>query len=215
MITTTAEPNGRPLAPNVQRAGYGDVRFTLDDVLEMVRHQIVPEDVSTELLNGQLVYRDQFDLVDGVVTSGPKHPLVVCLLADLGMRLNNGHRHLSSQCQLTCTPWHVPIPDALILTASLAELDDMPTAADALCVIEVAYSSYELDVGEKLSGYARAGIRQYVVINLRNFTAEVYEGPDVAAGTYPSPRIVAADGTLELRVADAGFFSVPLADVLP
>lgn len=216
MVTITAEQSGRRLAGNVERAGLGPVRFTYADALEMVKHQILPEDISIELLNGQLVYRDRFDLMNGVVTCGPKHRYVVCLLADLAMQINNSHRRLASQFELECTKWHVPIADAVILRGCLESWrDHFPTATDAFCVVEVADSSYERDTGEKLFGYARAGIPQYVIINLRNRTAEVYTQPDLAAGTYSPPLIVAEGQSLSLKVGDAEFFTVPMVDLLP
>src|SRR4051812_36428933 len=97
MITATAESD-RPLAAMVQHAGFGPVRFTLDDALEMVRHQILPEDISIELLNGQLVYRDRFELVDGVIDLGPKHSYVISALADLGRQIISAKRHIWVQC---------------------------------------------------------------------------------------------------------------------
>ena len=48
----------------------------------------------------------------------------------------------------------------------------LATAADAWCVVEVADSSYERDRGEKYRAYAAAGVEQYIIINLRNRTAE-------------------------------------------
>jgi Uma2 family endonuclease len=82
-------------------------------------------------------------------------------------------------------------------------------------VIEVADSSYEKDAGEKLFGYARAGIPQYIIINLRNRTAEVYTNPDQASGTYAAPQIVSPQQSLPLRVGEAEFFAVSLVDLLP
>jgi len=90
-----------------------------------------------------------------------------------------------------------------------------PTAADAFCVVEVADSSYEHDAGEKLFGYARAGIPQYIIINLRNRTAEVYTHPDQAAGTYPPALILSEGQELSLCVGETEFFSVPPNDLLP
>ena len=84
-----------------------------------------------------------------------------------------------------------------------------------ICVIEVADSSYERDSGEKLIGYARAGIRQYIILNLRNRTAEVYTNPDTAAGTYPPPKVIAEGDPLSLRVGEAEHFDVRLAELLP
>jgi hypothetical protein len=182
----------------------------------MVRHQILPEDISIELLNGRLVYRDRFDLVDGVVTGGQRHTYTVLALADLAKSLNNPNRYLSSQYQLECTKWHVPIADAVVTRGGFESWrEQLPTAADAHCVVEVAYSSYERDSGEKLFGYAKAGVPQYIIMNLRNRTAEVYVDPDQAAGTYSPAEIVTEQQQLAIRVGDGEFFTVNLASLLP
>ena len=60
-----------------------------------------------------------------------------------------------------------------------------------------------------------AGSSQYIIIDLRNRTAEVYINPDTAAGTYPPPEIIAAEGALSLRGGESEFFPLPLRDVLP
>lgn len=107
----------------------------------MIHHQIIPEDSSIELLNGQLVYRDRFNLVDGVVTLGPHHSYVNCALLDL--------------------------------------------------------------------------MKQYIIINLRNRTAEVYANPAAAAGTYAPPQIVAQGQSLALHIGEGEMFQTPLDDLLP
>ena len=106
-------------------------------------------------------------------------------------------------------------PNHADLVDPAAVYADLPTAADAWCVVEVADSSYERDIVEKRTAYARAAVRQYVVINLRNRTAEVYTNPDPAAGTYPPPQIVAAGESLLLRIGEAETFTIRLTDVLP
>ena len=103
----------------------------------------------------------------------------------------------------------------MILRGTLESYADLPTAADAYCVVEVADSSYERDAGEKLAGYARAGIPQYVILNLRNRTAEIYTNPDVNAGTYAAQQVIPGDGILRLPVAESDWFAVSMSDVLP
>lgn len=75
--------------------------------------------------------------------------------------------------------------------------------------------SDKADCGEKLVVYARAGVRQCIILNLRNRTAEVYTNPDAAAGTYPPPQVIAEGDSLALRVGEAEHFTLPLADMLP
>ena len=94
-------------------------------------------------------------------------------------------------------------------------LDRLPSAADAWCVIDVADSSYEPDSGEKLQSYAMAAVQQYVIINLRNQTAEVYSNPNTASGTYPPPRVVPVDDLLPIRVGETEYVNVPLAELMP
>ena len=219
MVAPTSQTHpatGRTPNAIVQRMGIGPVRFTLDDALEMVRLGILPEDSTIELLNGELVYRDRFDVRGEEIVEGVQHGYVITALGDLRTGINDERRHLRTESTLVCTETHAPIPDCVILRGKLSDYRARhATGADAYCVIEVADSSYERDAGDKLRGYARAGIVQYVIINLRNRTAEVYAQPDAAAGTYPPPQVVAETEPLALRVGDGEFFIVPLRDVLP
>ena len=110
----------------------------------------------------------------------------------------------------------MPEPDfAVIRGSDDLYTDRLPAAADVFCLIEVADSSLERDQTEKLPVYARAGVVQYIILNLRNRTAEVYTRPDVAGGTYAAPEIVDAEGNLALRIGESETLSVRLADVLP
>jgi Putative restriction endonuclease len=196
--------------------GIGPVRFTIHDALQMVERGILPEDSTVELLDGELVHRDRFDLRGDEIVEGVRHNYVITALGDLQVRVNDSRRHMRTQSTLICTETHAPIPDAVVLRGTLADYRDrLPAAADAWCVVEVADSSYERDTGEKLAGYARAGVTQYVVVNLRNRTAEVYTNPDTAAGTYPAPRVVREAEVLGLRVGEGEVFDIILSEVLP
>ena len=196
--------------------GYGPVRFTVNDALKMVEQGFLPEDSRIELLNGSLVYRDRFDLHGSEIVEGIKHSYVIAALAQLSQRINTERRQLRTQSTLICSDTHAPIPDAMVLRGTLSDYRDrLPAAPDAFCVIEVADSSYERDAGEKLTGYAVAAIAQYIIINLRNRTAEVYTQPDSAAGKYPPPHIVTERDPLALRTGDTSPFMIPLADLLP
>lgn len=215
-VTSPASFGAPALSPMVQRMGWGPVTFTIDDALSMVAQGILPEDASIELLNGSLIYRDRFDLKGGEVVAGVQHDYVVTAISKLGNAVDNATRHIRAQTTLVCAKRHAPIPDAMILQGGLgAYRQDLPVAANAFCVIEVADSSYERDTGEKLVGYAEAGIPQYIVINLRNRTAEIYEGPDVVAKTYPPPHVLDEAQSIRLRIGEAEYFEVRLAEILP
>jgi Uma2 family endonuclease len=142
--------------------------------------------------------------------------LVVSSLADLAAKINNDLRHLRTQSTLICSEIQAPIPDAVVLKGPRTSCrDHIPTASEALCVIEVADSSYERDAREKLIGYARAGIAQYIIINLRSKTAEVYTEPDSLSGIYPPPQSVSAEAAFAIQIAESETIGVVLGDLLP
>jgi len=181
----------------------------------MVRMGIVPEDATTELLSGVLVHTDRSKLGEDPLSVGEEHTICVEALSDLRAKINSPERHVRSQQPLICSEIHEPQPDFMVLRRALKSYAGKPTAADALCLIEVADSSYERDAGEKLAGYARAGIAQYIIINLRNRTAEIYTIPDLIGGTYAPPQIIDAAGALSIQIGGNDVFSFPLIEVLP
>jgi hypothetical protein len=202
-----------PPAPFV--AGmYRVPRFTRRDAETLVRIGIIPEDANTELLSGLIVLVDRSACHQDPTMIGQVHRKCVERLSALRKTIDTAARHVETQQPLVCTETHVPQPDFMVLRGTLESYADLPTAADAFCVVEVADSSYERDVGPKLTAYAQAGIAQYVVINLRNRTAELYTRPDATAGTYAGPQILRESDALPLRVGEADTFAVKLSDVL-
>jgi hypothetical protein len=194
---------------------YRLVRFTLRDALALVRMGIIPEDASTELLNGMIVLTDRSARDQDPTMIGQEHRRCVEAFSSLRKQIDTEQRHVESQQPLICTDIHVPEPDFMVLRGTLKDYRDLPTAADAWCVVEVADSSYERDRGEKYKGYAAAGVEQYVIINLRNRTAEVFTSPNRPAESYSEPVILTPEQELKLRVGSAEHFAVKLSDLLP
>jgi Uma2 family endonuclease len=218
MVARGSVPQTLPPTPHpaVRNMGFGPVRFTFSEALSMVEQGILPEDSTIELLDGVLVYRDRFDLRGSEIVEGTKHNYVVSMLGELDEGIKSERRHLRTQSTFICSESHAPIPDGMVLRRSRSDYRDrLPQAADALCVIEVADSSYERDAGEKLNAYAKAGIEQYIIVNLRGRTAEVYTRPDSAAGAYLDTKIIPENQQVALRVGDDEYFSFLLSRILP
>jgi hypothetical protein len=190
-------------------------RFTRHDAEVLLRMGVIPEDASTELLNGLIVLKDRAATGQDPTMIGQGHRKCVERLSGLRTTIDTVARHVESQQPLVCSETHVPEPDFMVLRGTLNDYTDLPTAADAWCVVEVADASYERDSEEKLAGCARAGVAQYIIINLRNRTTEIYTNSDQAAGTYPPPQVIPADGHLSLRVGETETLTIPLGQVLP
>jgi hypothetical protein len=205
------------LAPEPVLSGRSHlVKFKRSDLPALVRLGIVPEDATTELLNGMIVLVDRAAEGEDILRVGRSHRITVERLSRLSNSIDTPLRHVECQQPLACGDTQEPQPDFMVVRGILNDLDDdYPTAADAYSVIEVADSSYERDLGEKLRGYARAGIQQYIIINLRNRKAEVYTNADAANGTYPPAVVLGERDSLPIRVGESEFFSVQLGQLLP
>jgi Uma2 family endonuclease len=181
----------------------------------MVKHGIVPEDGTIELLRGVLVRKDRSGPGEDPTGHSPLHKLVVARLTAVAARINGPHCHMQIQLPVSCPPDGEPEPDASIVRGIPRDYADrIPGSPDVSCVIEVSHSSLERDREDKLPIYAATGIPQYVLINLVNNTIEVHSDPDPDAEQYRTKATLIKGGTLSLILPHGGL-EVPAADVLP
>ena len=113
------------------------------------------------------------------MTVGERHAWVIRTLTDCNDRLKRLGCHMQVQLPLSLPPFDAPEPDGAIIRGKKDEYKSRhPTAADVLCVIEVADSSLVRDRTRKLKIYAAAGLPRYLIINLRDDSIEVYSQPE-------------------------------------
>lgn len=99
-----------------------------------------------------------------------------------------------------------PLPDIAVIAGTTRSSTGHPTTADL--VIEVADSSLDFDTNDKRLLYARAGIREYWVVDINGRRLLVYRDPQ--GGDYATQLALAATDsvsplavpTATLRVAD-------------
>jgi Uma2 family endonuclease len=109
-----------------------------------------------------------------------------------------------------------PEPDGAIIVAAADDYRGRkPGAADVRCVIEGADSSLEHDRTTKLQVYARAGIPQYVIINLVDRVVEVFREPHAAGSRYAQMATLAPGQTVEFSCGDGKTVAVPVDRLLP
>lgn len=82
-------------------------------------------------------------------------------------------------------------------------------------VIEVADSSLDYDKTVKLELYARSGIEQYVIVNLRQNEIEVCEKPLVAERRYGRFTVYRPGDIVSLRLAEKTRLELEAARILP
>jgi hypothetical protein len=194
----------------------GFVRFTVDDVQIMLAQGVLPEDSTTELLNGLVVHKDRSDVGGEPLTHGPKHRSCIRRLIAQVQKIDTTARHAQVQLPIVCGVDQMPEPDFAVIRGTDADYASrLPSANDTLMVLEASDSSLERDRDEKLAIYAAAGIEQYVILDLRSETALVSSQPDRVVGTYLNTETLSKDGAIAIRVGDGEYVSIPLVDLLP
>lgn len=95
---------------------------------------------------------------------------------------------VTSQLPVIVSDVSEPEPDIAVVRPP-ARFDEacVPRSADVIAVVEVSDSSLRFDRREKRSMYARAGIAEYWIVNVRAKQIEVHRDPHGDA--YPEPRI--------------------------
>jgi Uma2 family endonuclease len=188
--------------------------WTVDLYHRAVAEGLIEESPAFELLDGFIVRKDRAAAGEDPVTIGDRHRLVVQRLVKLAAEFDPLGCTLQIQQPIQLPPENEPEPDASVVRGTDDDYrEGPPRAGDVLCVIEVADSSLSRDVGIKLRAYARAGIPQYVVVDLVNNTILDHHAP--GADRYAEVRSLGSEEILELRAAAGRTVPIPVARLLP
>ena len=143
--------------------------FTVDEYYRMADAGVFGPDERTELLDGEIVV---------MTPPGERHASMVDRLNML-LAGSAGERFIVRvQNPLRLGKRSEPQPDVTVLRYR----DDFyaschPGAGDALVVVEVADSSLRLDRGYKRGLYAREGVQEFWLVDVKRGTITVYSDP--------------------------------------
>jgi len=132
---------------------------------------------------GILAPNDRVELIDGeifdMVPIGSGHAGRTDRLNRLFARASvDGHVLVRVQGPLRIDRYNEPEPDLMLLKPRADDYTERhPGAADVLLLVEIAESSLDYDHGTKLPLYARFGVPEVWIIDLRGAAAEVYREP--------------------------------------
>ena len=168
-------------------------RFTVDEYHKLADAGILEEDDRVELLDGEII------LMSPV---GYRHAKAVRRLNKIFVRGSGDRYEVDVQDPVVIGDYSEPQPDLLLLANEVDEYEGLPETRHTYLVIEVADSTLRYDRGRKLKAYARAGIAELWIVNLKENTIEVYRDP--SEETYTSKRIARG----QERVAPSAFSDV-------
>jgi Uma2 family endonuclease len=124
--------------------------------------------------------------------------------------------HVRVQMTLPLGARRVPEPDLLVVRGDEDDAPIAPPAADILLIVEVSDWTLAFDRPDKARLYARAGLGEYWLINLKNRQVEVHRIPDTAVGPgYADVRVFTEDESVLPNLAPPGSRPIPVADLLP
>lgn len=154
-------------------------RFTVAEYQRLAEAGILPSDCRTELEDGVIVDMSPI---------GHEHAHMVDLIAALlnaaGISINalKADTYLRIQQPVEVDDFCQYQPDLSVVRGPLGRYADrLPHVADTLLVVEVADTTLERDLGEKLSGYQQAGFPLIVVVNVPDRSVHRIERRDGAA----------------------------------
>jgi Uma2 family endonuclease len=162
--------------------------FTVEEYFRLVEDGVLGPDDRVELLEGVIV---------PMPPANPRHGNQVAALTKRLVMAVGDRAVVRVQTTYVAGPMSAPEPDLVVVPGTLDDYwDETPSAA--LLVVEVADSSLATDRLTKGALYARNGIPEYWIINLRHGRIEIYRTPDAVAGLYRDIRVAAENETLTL-----------------
>lgn len=155
---------------------------------QMIDHGILTTEDKVELLNGVIIEK---------MPKGTKHASANDRVTSVFYKLLMDRVIIRNQNPISLDAFSEPEPD--IVLAELSEnfySDHHPTPRDILLIAEISDTSLTRDRFSKGLAYSRAGIRQYLVLNVSDETIEDYREP--APDGYGSKRTLHKGKTFTL-----------------
>ncbi len=136
---------------------------------EMIEHGILTAEDKVELLNGVIIEK---------MPKGIKHAAINDSAAEMLREALGNRAIIRNQNPIVLDDYSEPEPD-IVLAKPPREiyLERHPTPEDVLLIVEISDSTLGRDRVTNSLAYAKAGIQQYLVLNLQNETLEDYREP--------------------------------------
>jgi Uma2 family endonuclease len=183
---------------------------------EISRHRITVEEYYRMAEVGLLAPDARVELIDGVIIDmapiGSRHGGTVIRLNRLLTRAVGDRASVGVQHPVRLGVSSEPQPDIAVLKRRHDDyVGSHPTPADILLIVEVSETSLRRDVQVKMPLYARHGIPEFWIVDLKVGQIHYFRSPDGAAYTEVSadktPALVTLAGLSDVTVDLSSIFS--------
>lgn len=162
--------------------------ITVDEYYDMDRTGLLEPDARVELIEGEVVHMPPI---------GSRHGSTVEFLDHLLDRALADRARVRGQLPVRLDNFSEPVPDVAIAKSRADRYTlSHPTAADVLFIVEVSYSTLRYDTNVKVPLYARHGIPEVWIVDLKNRQFRTYRSPseghyrDTASTANPGRTVV-------------------------
>lgn len=152
----------KPLAANSEPVPY---RFTVKEWHCLGEAGLFDEKDRVELLDGEIIIMSPV---------GGRHAATVFNLIDLFGERNRRRYLVGAGNPIEADHYSEPLPDFVLVPRVQKIAKRHPATRDAYLVVEVSDTSLAHDRGRK---YAKSGVVEYWIVNLKHDTIEVYRSP--------------------------------------
>ena len=161
-----------------------------------------------ELLNGEIIQK--------VSPQSRSHAAGITLMAEALRAVFTVSYHIREEKPLVLTDNSEPEPDIVVVCGTARLATGHPTPDTAALVVEVSETTLTFDRAEKAAAYARSGITDYWILNVRGRLLEVRRDPGLIGEDeygYRSLQIIAEDG--EISTLEKPEHNFTVAEFLP
>jgi Uma2 family endonuclease len=177
-------------------------RITVDEYYDMARTGLIGPDERTELIEGEVVR---------VAPIGDRHGDAVEALDKLLHQAVADRAGVRCQMPVRLDKYSQPEPDLVVMRPRTGRNDrGHPSAVDVFLIVEISYSTLRYDFSVKVPLYARHGVPEVWVIDLKHHKLHLYKSP--VEGSYKHVTSVSDGGSTV--IPGVGGATVDLSEIL-
>lgn len=158
-----------PIINGIVTNGMKQRLITVAEYDKMIEHGILNKDSNVELFNGVIIEK---------MSKGPKHASALSRANRFFFKLFGDEVIIRNQDPITLDDLSEPEPDLVLARFDEKEYSEHhPNPEDIFLILEISDTTISFDRNAKATAYAKAGIPQYILLNLKNQTIEDYREP--------------------------------------
>ena len=177
-------------------------RINVTEYYEMARTGLIAPDARVELIEGEIVHMPPI---------GDRHGDAVEELDELLHRAVTGRARVRCLMPVRLDGYSQPEPDLVVMRARVGPNDrGHPSAADVFLIVEISDSTLRYDLDVKVPLYARHGVPEVWVIDLKHHTLHLHRSP--VQGSYRYIASVPDGGPI--AIPGVGSATIDLSEIL-